>query len=196
MQVGSGVITAAVKSLFTQGSISRTGLQTDLFISGNGYFVVRDSVNDLQYATRAGDFRLQGGYLVTNNGLRVQGFSDAGLTTRGDVQMDGTGRPDTSDPTASVTGYNIDAEGKLTLLGSRSFSMSHRITRASSIRLSSMQGSLGKIHHTGISISIRLYRTIPMGSVRVRRATASTTIPDSPTNCLIITGPISTRGLI
>ena len=78
--------------------------------------MVKDALNGVEYATRAGDFRLDAnGYLVTNNGLRVQGFSDAGLATRGDVQMDGTGRPATSDPAASVASYNLDSDGKLTV---------------------------------------------------------------------------------
>lgn len=114
MQVGSGVTTAAVKNLFTQGALSRTGIQTDLSVSGDGFFMVKDAVSSLEYATRAGDFRLDGnGYLVTNNGLRVQGFSDSGLATRGDLQIDGTGRPAAALPTASVVGFNIDPEGKI-----------------------------------------------------------------------------------
>ena len=114
MQVGSGVTTSAIKNIFTQGALSRTGIETDLSISGDGFFMVKDSLNGVEYATRAGDFRLDGnGYLVTNNGLRAQGFSDSGLTTRGDLQIDGSGRPTTSSPTASVVAFNISNDGKI-----------------------------------------------------------------------------------
>src|SRR5579862_8812927 len=54
IQVGSGVTTAAVKTLYNQGSLTSTGVQTDLAISGNGFFVVKDTVTNQEYATRAG----------------------------------------------------------------------------------------------------------------------------------------------
>jgi flagellar hook protein FlgE len=116
MQVGSGVTTAAVKTLYQQGSLTRTGVQTDLAISGEGFFVVKDIVDGREYVTRAGDFRInESGYLVTNNGYRIQGFSDGALTTRGDIQIDGTGRPATASPTATVQGFSIDQTGKVTV---------------------------------------------------------------------------------
>jgi flagellar hook protein FlgE len=114
LQVGSGVITAAIRNQFTQGALTRTGVQTDLGISGEGFFVVKDTLSGVEYATRAGDFRLdENGYLITNKSMRVQGYSDAALTTQGDLLIDGTGRPVTSDPLATVVGFNIDAEGKI-----------------------------------------------------------------------------------
>jgi flagellar hook protein FlgE len=116
MQVGSGVTTAAVKTLFDQGSLTRTGVDTDLAVNGDGFFEVKDKVNNQLYVTRAGDFRVDNsGYLVTNSGLRVQGFSDAGLTTQGDILIDGTGRPATSSPTATVQGFSIDQSGQVTV---------------------------------------------------------------------------------
>lgn len=114
MQIGYGVTTAAIKNQFTQGALTRTGIQTDLSISGNGFFMVRDSVSGEEYATRAGDFRLDAsGYLITNTGLRVQGYTDPGLSAQGDLQIDGNGRPATSDPAASVVAFNIDTEGRI-----------------------------------------------------------------------------------
>ncbi len=114
MQIGSGVGTAAIKNIHTQGAISRTEVAEDLAIEGQGYFMVRDTASNIQYATRAGDFRLEvNGYLTTNSGQRVQGFSDGGLSTRGDIQIDGTGRPSTFDPAATMKSYAIDSEGKV-----------------------------------------------------------------------------------
>jgi len=112
MQIGLGVGTAAINNVYTQGGLARTGVQTDLAISGEGFFIVRDSVNGADFATRAGDFRVDAnGYLITNIGLRVQGFSDPALSTRGDVLIDTQGRPATADPAATFVSFAIDREG-------------------------------------------------------------------------------------
>jgi flagellar hook protein FlgE len=114
IQVGSGVSTVGIKNSFIQGGLTRTGVQTDLAVSGEGFFIVRDPVAAVDYATRAGDFRIdENGFLVTNSGFRLQGFSDSGLATRGDIQIDGTGRPATASPTATMIGFSIGAEGKI-----------------------------------------------------------------------------------
>ena len=81
LQVGTGVKVGAITGNFGQGTLSSTGRNTDLGISGSGFFVVRDSVNGVNFATRAGDFRLDdSGYLATSGGFRVQGLSDGAAT--------------------------------------------------------------------------------------------------------------------
>jgi flagellar hook protein FlgE len=88
MQVGTGVHLGGVKNLFTQGSLANTTVDSDLAINGEGFFVVADSTNGKQYATRDGTFKINDqGYLTTQNGLRVQGFSDSALSTRGDIKI-------------------------------------------------------------------------------------------------------------
>jgi len=117
-QIGTGVVTSAVETEFTQGAITTTGVQTNLAISGSGFFVVKDPVNGDSYVTRAGDFQLDAnGYLVTAGGLRVQGYNDSALTTVGDIQINGTNPapPSTTSSTATMTGYTIDATGKITI---------------------------------------------------------------------------------
>lgn len=123
IQIGSGVLTGAIRNQFTQGALSRTGVQTDLAVSGNGFFIVRDPVSGSEYATRSGDFRLdENGYLITNRGFRVQGFTDAvtnqsQLVTRGDIQIN-MGTPPatlTVDPNATITSYDINLEGVITV---------------------------------------------------------------------------------
>lgn len=114
MQIGLGVTIQSINNIYTQGALARTGVGTDLAVTGNGYFVVRDPISNNEYVTRAGDFRLdETGYLVTNSGMRVQGFSDSALTTIGDIQIDTVGMPATSDPTASMVSFAIDTEGKV-----------------------------------------------------------------------------------
>jgi flagellar hook protein FlgE len=116
VQVGSGVATTAIRNLYTQGAVEQTGNDTDLAISGAGFFVVQDKLTTSNYATRSGEFRLDDqGYLVTANGYRVQGFSDAGLATRGDIKIDATGAPATATAGAAYQSFSIGGDGKITV---------------------------------------------------------------------------------
>ncbi len=75
---GSGVRLGEVQQVFTQGSMSSTGVATDIALSGDGFFVVHGSVDGVvgNYYTRAGQFVLNNdGYLVSPSGLQVQGYS-------------------------------------------------------------------------------------------------------------------------
>jgi flagellar hook protein FlgE len=115
-QVGTGVATGAIQSNFVQGTIANTGYTSDLAISGQGFFSVVNSDTSAQFYTRAGDFHLDAsGYLVTNTGLRVQGYNDTGLTTIGDIQIDATGAPATATPGATVKSWSVDSSGKITV---------------------------------------------------------------------------------
>ena len=72
-QVGLGVRTAAISTNFVQGSAQSTGRNTDLMVSGDGFFVARNGL-DLLY-TRAGAFSFDAnGRLVNPEGLIVQGW--------------------------------------------------------------------------------------------------------------------------
>ncbi|MBN2160678.1 MAG: flagellar hook protein FlgE [Spirochaetes bacterium] len=73
-QVGLGMTIASIDRIFTQGSLQTTGNQTDMAISGDGFFVVSDG--DRNFYTRAGAFGLdKDGTLVSpGNGLKVQGW--------------------------------------------------------------------------------------------------------------------------
>jgi len=115
-QIGLGVTTQGIVNQYTQGAINPTGVQTDLAISGNGFFEVRDPVSGATYVTRAGNFQVDANnYLVTSDGYRVQGYTDPGLTTVGDIKIDNGSLPSTSDPTATMTSYSIDSLGKITV---------------------------------------------------------------------------------
>ena len=103
LQVGTGVNTSGIQNVFGQGAISRTGNTNDLAISGQGFFTVRDVIRGSTYATRAGAFRMDAnGYFVTDKGMRVQGYSNAGLSTLGDIRIDVTGAPATASDRKSV----------------------------------------------------------------------------------------------
>lgn len=122
MQVGNGVATAAINSQYTQGTINTTGTTTDLAISGNGFFVVKDPSSGTTYVTRDGEFnRDANGYLVTNDGMRVQGYVGAGPytsgSTIGDIQINDAAAiaalNDTTTPAPTLTTWSIDAHGQV-----------------------------------------------------------------------------------
>ncbi|HXI50383.1 MAG TPA: flagellar hook-basal body complex protein [Candidatus Saccharimonadales bacterium] len=114
MQIGCGVVIQAINNIYSQGALARTGVGTDLAVSGSGYFVVRNTLDNNTYVTRAGDFRVdQAGYLVTNGGLRVQGYSDAALSTMGDIVIDTTGMPPSAPPAPSMVSFAISVDGKI-----------------------------------------------------------------------------------
>lgn len=107
-QVGTGVVTGSITNQFLQGGITNTGNPNDLAIAGEGFFLVRDTATNIQYATRAGDFILDNDdYLTTIDGLRVQGYSDSGLTTLGDIKIDSNGSAE------KWRNYSFDADGKI-----------------------------------------------------------------------------------
>lgn len=59
---------------FSQGTITNTASTSDLAIAGPGFFRVKDPVSGVSFVTRAGNFRFDSnGYLVTQQGYRVQG---------------------------------------------------------------------------------------------------------------------------
>jgi len=105
-QTGLGVGTQTVQKLLTQGALSNTGLATDVALDGNGMFVVKGAANgrDGEYYTRNGQFTVdKSGYLVNQEGLRVQGYSAsaAGVIqgVPGDLQLNSA----SSVPSATTT---------------------------------------------------------------------------------------------
>jgi len=74
IQLGAGTEVGSMPSLFTQGSVESTGVNTDVAIQGSGFFVVQNADGTLNY-TRAGDFSVDNNnYLVTSSGQQVLGY--------------------------------------------------------------------------------------------------------------------------
>ncbi|HHT48653.1 MAG TPA: flagellar hook protein FlgE [Firmicutes bacterium] len=72
-QVGLGVTLSSIDVLHTPGNPQTTGVNTDLAIQGNGFFILSDG--NEEYYTRAGNFsRDPSGRLVYSNGLQLQGW--------------------------------------------------------------------------------------------------------------------------
>jgi len=91
-QVGLGMTIASIDRIFTQGSIQTTGNQTDLAISGDGFFMV--SNGDKNFFTRAGTFSLDrdGNLVNPANGLKVQGWM-AERNEEGEMILNSKGTP-------------------------------------------------------------------------------------------------------
>lgn len=73
-EVGLGMNVASIDTIHTQGSLQTTGVQTDVAISGNGFFVLK--AGEKTYFTRAGAFGVDNEGTLVNpaNGMRVQGW--------------------------------------------------------------------------------------------------------------------------
>ncbi len=116
IQTGTGVTITGINSNWNQGSLSTTGIPSDLAISGNGFFMVQNPATQAQYATQAGDFTLNSsGYLVTDTGEEVMGYNNSGLSTIGPIQINASQAPATSSPTATMSSYSIGATGQITV---------------------------------------------------------------------------------
>ncbi len=74
MQVGLGSGVGSIQRFFTAGSVETTGVQSDLAIEGNGFFVLRTAENESVF-TRDGAFTLSAdNRLITQDGFFVQGY--------------------------------------------------------------------------------------------------------------------------
>lgn len=73
IQIGLGSAIGSVDTLFAQGNLETTGLNTDVAIQGDAFFVTRKGAQ--QYYTRSGNFQLdaQGRLVSPTNGFVVQG---------------------------------------------------------------------------------------------------------------------------
>lgn len=74
-QIGLGAAVESIDLLFTDSSPQQTGKNTDLALSGNGLFVLRNG--DQNFYTRNGAFEFDeaGYYVLPGSGLRVQGWN-------------------------------------------------------------------------------------------------------------------------
>jgi flagellar hook protein FlgE len=112
---GAGSRLAHVEQAWSQGALVTTDSSTDLAISGDGFFVVRGSLQGAtgDYYTRAGQFHVDNsGVLVNVDGMHVQGYTAASNGTMGSTVGDINVTPGTVP--ASATGNvamaaNLDA---------------------------------------------------------------------------------------
>jgi flagellar hook protein FlgE len=117
---GDGVSVQKVRQMFSQGNVSFTDSNLDLAISGSGFYVLSDQ-GEAKYS-RAGQFSVdKDGFMVNNNGMRVQGFqaNESGTVSGvlGDLVVDASELPPVR--TTNVTSaFNLNsAEDVLTQSG-------------------------------------------------------------------------------
>jgi flagellar hook protein FlgE len=119
IQIGRGVRTGSVDRQFLQGILQTTGLQTDLGLQGDGFFIVGDA--ERQFYTRAGNFHFDSqGRLVNSSGFIVKGWmADASgelsqSATLSDIIMDPSlVSPAIATSNISIVG-NLDASALIT----------------------------------------------------------------------------------
>ena len=75
-QVGLGDQVASIDTNMTSGSTQSTGIATDFYITGSGFFMAKDASSGQTYFTRDGAFqRDSAGNLVNSNGYLIQGVN-------------------------------------------------------------------------------------------------------------------------
>jgi flagellar hook protein FlgE len=113
IQIGLGMNIGSIDMLFTQGNLETTGVETDLAIQGNSFFVVSDGSQN--FYTRSGAFQLDanGRLVASTNGYVVQGRPAVNGSTAGQSIGDiilPYGKKAPANPTTLATlGGNLDA---------------------------------------------------------------------------------------
>jgi flagellar hook protein FlgE len=113
IQLGAGTHVGSMPGTFTQGSVTATGVPTDVAIQGDGFFVVQNG--GITSYSRAGDFSVdKNNFLVTSDGQQVLGYPAVnGVVTPGAgvtplLLGAGTISPPTATGSVSVT-TNLNA---------------------------------------------------------------------------------------
>ncbi|QBS37817.1 flagellar hook-basal body complex protein [Thermaerobacter sp. FW80] len=121
IQIGLGTTLSGIDVVHQPGNPQVTGVNTDLAIQGDGFFVLRDATGAEVY-TRAGDFRLDAqGYLVSGDGLLVLGWqADDGVlpdpdpTAAGPIRVLDPDADPATEPENVVVSFSIDTAGVIT----------------------------------------------------------------------------------
>lgn len=108
---GIGVTVATVSQLFTQGNLKVTGNNMDLAINGEGFFKVGMTDGSTAY-TRNGEFKLdKDGYIVSNNGAKLQGYETDTAGVRTSVVTTDVKLPTGSSIAPKATGSDVLTPG-------------------------------------------------------------------------------------
>jgi flagellar hook protein FlgE len=112
---GAGVRVARTQQIFAQGALLTTGQPTDLALSGDGFFVVRGTMDGVtgNFYTRAGQTTVSNdGTLVNPQGLALQGYAANGdgtfASSPGAIRVPTSGIPPQATSRLTV-GANLDA---------------------------------------------------------------------------------------
>ena len=112
VQIGLGMSISTIDQVFTQGNLEATGINTDLAIQGDSFFVISDGGQNL--FTRSGNFQVDsnGRLTLATNGFVVQGRNATNGVlgqTIGDIRLPfGQKAPAQATANATLAG-NLDA---------------------------------------------------------------------------------------
>lgn len=114
IQIGSGVEVGAVSSNYSNGNIDSTGINSNMALQGNGFFVVQDPTSGQMSYTRDGDFTVNAqGQLTTATGQVVLGYPAVNGTVSTAVPVPITVNQQGNIPASATTSFqmatNLDA---------------------------------------------------------------------------------------
>jgi len=167
---GIGVQVANVAQLFTQGNLKITGNQLDLAVNGSGFFQVKGTDGSTLY-TRNGEFKLDSqGFIITNNGAKLQGFPTDESGTRTSVVPEDlvlpTGsiidpRPTGGNPDPALQGLFVTANLDARAAAQVAAPVPPAVVSSASFPLSEGQKTYGTATSTydsqGVPVSLQLY---------------------------------------
>lgn len=141
-QVGLGVQVAATDMMMQGGSLQFTGRALDFGIQNgdSSFFVVSDdagATGDMQYTRDGGFYTDSNNNLVTSNGLRLMGYSEANIDNPSAENLEALTIPQERDGLA-LQDYNIDNTG--TILGTYSDGNAYVIGRIAMSNFSNPDG--------------------------------------------------------
>lgn len=131
-EIGGGAYIAEVVTLLSQGLLKETGRGLDIALDGEGFFVVSDGSE--RYYTRAGNLKVEGGYLVNQDGHYV--LDDTGreiAVASEDIYISADGAVyDAGSPVARLAVVKPSAPGDLRKVGATLFAPSAGATEVPS----------------------------------------------------------------
>jgi flagellar hook protein FlgE len=104
-QVGRGSRISEISTIWAQGSLENSADDVDVAITGTGFLIVKDPLNESLFYTRDGNFSLNNeGYLINAHDYRVQGKEiDSATGTPTGVDTDIVVSQNYAAPRASTT---------------------------------------------------------------------------------------------
>jgi flagellar hook protein FlgE len=170
MQVGTGVLVSGVNTNFTQGSLAQTGVNTNLAISGNGYFVVQNASTATNFATRDGTFTVSSsGDLINPQGYKVLDSTGGGTPVSITNCVNAAG---TAMTYANMTSVTIGTDGTVTAYDSAGVAYTGQkvglLSVPSQSKLMSKGNNLYDFSATGATLSNNLAaaNTTSLGSIQ------------------------------
>lgn len=189
IQIGLGMQIGSIDQIFNQGNLETTGLNTDLAIQGDSFFVVRKG--NQSYFTRAGNFQVDAlGQMVSPaNGFIVQGrMYDNGLLQDGirDIRLP-FGQKVSAKPTTETTlAGNLNAsasvfQGNFDDPLDRALPVNEKSWTETQIGVYDSQGTKHdiKIHLWKTGTNTWDWRIDPLASAQIQRSQTDGTSPPS-----------------